>query len=51
MFFIIISWVYAAILVANVGIVRKIGFWKSLTISLFFSPLVGLLVVGINREM
>jgi len=40
---IFIIWVFVSIVVGAIGSEREIGFWRALIISLFLSPLFGLL--------
>jgi len=43
--FFYIPWVILSVVVANLGDSKTIGYWGSLLISLFFSPIIGLLFV------
>ncbi|MFT5375672.1 MAG: putative membrane protein [Candidatus Latescibacterota bacterium] len=45
MIFLYLFWVLASVLVAFVGRKRKFGFWGYLFCSLFFTPLIGFMLV------
>lgn len=49
--FYFIVWVGLCFLVAMIGTNRNIGYWGTFAISLFLSPLIGLIVALISKEV
>lgn len=41
----ILAWIVFSLIVALLGVVRKVGFIGGLLLSLVFSPLIGLIIV------
>jgi uncharacterized membrane protein len=49
--FFFIFWIFGAFIVAHYGSLRTIGGFKTLLISLLFSPVIGLIVVALSTKL
>lgn len=47
----VIVWIFSAIVVGMLGRDRTIGFWKAFLISIFCSPIVGVVCAGFSPRI
>ena len=47
---IFIVWIILSILIGNMGDKRQIGYWAGVLTSLFFSPIIGYIVVSLSAK-